>query len=51
MEALMDLQEVKKDRVCEDCTAVGEPCGYHAGFGDGWDAAVAVMKRDHDGEG
>lgn len=40
--ALFELPEQE----CEDCKSVGEPCGYHRGFGDGWDAASAAVERN-----
>lgn len=36
---------VREDEICDDCRSVGELCGYHRGFADGWDAAAAVMER------
>jgi hypothetical protein len=28
---------------CPTCAAAGGECVFHAGFGEGWDAAVAFM--------
>ena len=30
---------------CEACVALGGLCAYHLGFGDGWDAASALVGR------
>jgi hypothetical protein len=38
-----ELPEAVDPYVCAECLSTGDACPFHAGYAEGFDAAVAVM--------